>query len=123
MNVLLANIAIDKHTHHSRVRDCRPGYDGLNQVYGPNHHTHPYLQGCSLCLSWSAIYCYSIWDAGNSICGINDIFGKCTIRNQFDILQTAFANVRKGKQICHTKVITKCSLTKVQWSSSILTIL
>ncbi len=54
--------------------DCRPGLSGLNQVYGPN------------CLTPSV----------QSICGkyIN-IFTRCTIRNQHDILKTAVADVSK----------------------------
>ncbi len=59
-----------------KVLDCRPGLGELNQVYAPNRPTP------------------SAW----SICGkyIN-IFTKCTIRKQHDILKTAVADVSKGQ--------------------------
>ncbi len=64
------------HTQYHSVLDCRPGLGGLNQVYGTNYHI-------------PSLY---------SICGkyIN-IFTRHTIRNQHDILKTAFANVSKGQ--------------------------
>ncbi len=66
------------HTHYHRgpwtVDQAQVG--GLNQVYGPNHPT-PFVY---------------------SICGKNiNIFTRCTIRNQHDILKTAVANVSKGQ--------------------------
>ncbi len=48
--------------------------------------------------------------SGKNIRGIYDIFTRCTIRNQFDNLPTIVADVRKGKQTCHTKVSTKQSM-------------
>ncbi len=68
-------IAIDNlHTVPQSAMNCRPG--GLNEVYGPNRPT-PSI---------------------NNICGkyIN-IFTRCTIRNQHDILKTAVADVSKGQ--------------------------
>ncbi len=49
--------------------DCGPGLGGLNQVYGLNY----------------------------PIPFVINIFTRCTIRNQHDILKTAFADVIKGK--------------------------
>ncbi len=56
--------------------DYRPGLGGLNQVYGPNRYTR----------------------SVKGICGkyIN-IFTRCTIRNQHDIIKTAIADVSKGQ--------------------------
>ncbi len=64
------------HTAPHRALDCGPGLGGLNQVYRPNCPT-PSVYG---------------------ICGkyIN-IFTRCTIRNQHDILKTAVADVSKGQ--------------------------
>ncbi len=64
------------HTAPQRALDCGPSLCELNQVYWPNRPT-PSVQG---------------------ICGkyIN-IFTRCTIRNQQDILKTAVADVSKGK--------------------------
>ncbi len=56
------------HTVPHRALDCRPGIDGLNQVYGPNHPTRSVL----------------------SICGkYVNIFTRRTIRNHHAILKTA----------------------------------
>ncbi len=49
--------------------DCSLGLGGLNQAYRSNHPT------------MLNVY--------------NNIFTRCVIRNQFDILLTAIANVRK----------------------------
>ncbi len=50
--------AIDKvHTEHQRTLGCEPGSGGFNQVYEPNYPT----PSCK------------------SICGIYDIFPRCTI--------------------------------------------
>ncbi len=67
VNVLLA---IDKaHTVPWKALYCRPDLGGLNQVNGPNRPT----------------------PSAQSICGkYNNIFTRCTSRNQFDILMTAF---------------------------------
>ncbi len=52
------------------------GLSGINQVYGPNHPT----------------------PSVKSICGTYiNIFTRCTIRNQHDILKTAVAKVSKGQ--------------------------
>ncbi len=39
VNVLLLVAIYKGHTVPQRALDCRPGLDGLNQVYGPNHQT------------------------------------------------------------------------------------
>ncbi len=63
---------VNAHTVSQRALDCRPGIDGLNQVYGPNHH-FPSVQ---------------------SICGkyIN-LFTRCTIKNQHDILYMFLSDI------------------------------
>ncbi len=67
-------MAIDNaHTAPQRALDCRPGLGGLNQVIGPT---------ISLPL-------FSV--------SVANIFTRCTIRNQHDILKTAVANVSKGQ--------------------------
>ncbi len=60
--------------HHREGPHCGPGLGGLNQVYGPNHPT-PSVQGIR----------------GEYI----NIFTRCTIKNQHDILTTAVADVSK----------------------------
>ncbi len=64
------------HTVPHRALHCRPGLGGLNQVYGPHHHT-------------ASVY---------SICAkyIN-IFTTFTNRIQCDILMTAVTDVSKGQ--------------------------
>ncbi len=69
-------LTIDKvHTAPQRVLDCGPGLGELNQVLWaqPSH---------SLCLGY-------MWQVYN-------IFTRCTIWNQHDILKTAIADVSKG---------------------------
>ncbi len=74
INVLLA---IDKvHIVAQRAPDCGPGLGWLNQVYESNHPSLPLLR----------VYMASI-----------TISTRCTNRNQFDILLTAVADVRKGQ--------------------------
>ncbi len=73
VNVLLA---INKTHVPQRGSDYRPGLGRLNQVYRTNHPT-PSAQ--------------SIYDK------YNNIFTRCNIRNQFDILMTVVADGRKGQ--------------------------
>ncbi len=73
----LANVqlAIDKeHAVPHMALDCEPGLGGLNQV---NEPTHPTPSAQSFCVK------------------NNNIFTRCTSTNQFDVLMTAVANVRK----------------------------
>ncbi len=75
----LVNVLLDiakAYTMSQRVLNCRPGLSGLKQVYGPNHPT-PSTQ--SICQKY------------------NNIFIRCTNRNQFDIIMTAVANDRIGQ--------------------------
>ncbi len=62
------------HTAPQRALDCRSGLGRLNQVYWPNCPT-PSVYGIR----------------GEFI----NIFTRCTIRNQHDILKTAVADVSK----------------------------
>ncbi len=73
INVILT---IDKvHTTPQRALDCRPGLCGLNQVMNP-----------TVSLPLLRVYVEYI-----------NIFTRCSIMNQFDILLTAVANVSKGQ--------------------------
>ncbi len=71
------DLAIERvQTAPQKAMDCRSSLNGLNQVYGPNRPT----------------------PSAQSICGIYiNIFTRRTIRNQFDMLLTAVADVRKGQ--------------------------
>ncbi len=75
----LANVlwAIDKaHTAPKMALDCRPGLGVLNYVYGPKRTT----------------------PSAHSTCGQNNnIFNRCSNRNQMDILMTGGADVNKGQ--------------------------
>ncbi len=75
-----------------RTLDCRPGLGGLNQVMDSIAPLPLFRQYCSKYIN---------------------IFTRCTNRNQYDILMTAVADVRKG-QACHTKVSFKHSLDNIQ---------
>ncbi len=80
-------------TQFQRALDCRPGLGRLNQVYGPNHLTSSVESICGKCIN---------------------IFTRCTIRNQHDILKTAVANVSKGQTDMSYKgelqILTKLSM-------------
>ncbi len=70
-------IAIDNaHTAPQRALDCGPVLGGLDQIHGPNYPT-PSVYGIR----------------GEYI----NIFTRCTIRNQHDILTTALPILVKGK--------------------------
>ncbi len=87
INVLLA---IDKaYIVPLRALDCGPGLGGLNQVYGPNRPTHAY-----------------------TICDKYNIFTRCAISNQLNILHM-LSMLERGKHTCHTRVSTIHSVNTV----------